>query len=177
MKQISPVTRCSALVKDNPGKVSLWLCLIVIAHFLLDHMRKFPHVWDQLIAAPIGDQVPIYLSVLRASTLIAVFAGVLVMFCLSSQPKAFRRLRVKAGTALTNNWVSVSNSGFIGSGAALLSVLLLYSPWKPLSTWFFELAILFCLSGILRLLWLLRSLISIVQADDIRSAQDDDEIR
>jgi hypothetical protein len=177
MKQISPVTRCSAFVKDNPGKVSLGWCVIVFAHFLLDRIREFPHVWNQLIAASISEQVSIYLSVLSVSALVAGFAGVVVVFGLSSQPEAFRKLRVKAGTALTHNWVSVSNSGFIGSGLALLSVLLLYSPWRSSAVWFFELAILFYLSGILRLLWLLRSLISIVQADDVSSAQADDEIR
>jgi hypothetical protein len=177
MKQPSPFARCSALVKDHPGTVGLGLCMIVIVHFLLDRIRKFPHVWSQLIAAPISDQVPLYLSVLHASVLIAVFAGVVAAFGLSSQQDAFRRLRIKAGTILTRNWLSVVNSVLIGSGLALLATLLLYSPWKPLSAWFFELSILFCISGILRLLWLSRSLISVVHADDVRSAQAEDEIR
>lgn len=175
MDQKSFIGYCSAFVKDHPGEVNLGLLLIVAVHFALDKIAGFPHIWAMLQSAPLGEQVSIYLAVLSVSAVVAGFAGVVVVFGLSSQPQAFRRLRAQAGSALTRNWISVSNSGFISSGLALISVLVLYSAWKPIAVWFFELAILVCCNGVLRLLWLLKSLIRIVQADDIRLTQQEGE--
>lgn len=167
-----------AFVQDNPGKVNLLLFAGVALHILLDlFVPRFPHIWYGLESTQADQQADIYLAVLNVSALTAGFAGVVVVFGLSTQPSAFRSLRIKAGASLERNWMSVSNSGFVSAGLALGAVLTLYSSLNWVSVWFFELSILVCLNGIARLLWLLRSLITIVHNDDIRVQQDEDEIK
>lgn len=176
IKHLSFVIRCSAFIKDDPGKVNLALCVIVLLHWLLDALPDFPHIWHGLIEASVDQQSSIFLAILSVSAMVAGFAGVVVVFGLSTVD-ILRKLRASAGKALTRNWISVSNAGFLGTGLALIAVLVLYSPLKHAAVWFFELAILICLNGILRLLWLLKSLIKLVQADDIKKEQEEDEIK
>lgn len=167
-----------AFVQDNPGKVNLLLFVGVVLHVGLDlFIPGFPHIWNGLESTQSDQQAGIYLAVLNVSALTAGFAGVVVVFGLSTQPRAFRSLRIKAGASLERNWMSVSNSGFVSAGLALVAVLTLYSSLNWISVWFFELSILVCLNGVARLLWLLRNLITIVHKDDIQIQQDEEEIR
>lgn len=141
IKNMSPVPRCIAFVKDNPGKVNLGLCVIVFVHFLLDRVNVFPHVWGQLDEAPIDERVSVYLAEFSVSASVACFTGIVVVFGLSSQPEAFRQLRVKVAPALTRNWLSLRSSGFVSAAFAMLACLMSLmgaAEWAP---WFFELSV------------------------------------
>lgn len=52
-----------------------------------------------------NESTDLYLAMLSAASLQAGFAGVVVVFGLSAQPKAFKNLRIAAGNALVDNWV------------------------------------------------------------------------
>ncbi|WP_236837960.1 hypothetical protein, partial [Bifidobacterium longum] len=92
---------------------------------------------------------------------------VVVVFGLSTQPSAFVVLRREAGKALVDNWLSISYSGFLSAGFSLIALLMLHMGVPKLSPWFFEYAVLICVHGIIRLLWLLKKLIQVIAKVDI----------
>lgn len=79
-------------------------------------------------------------------------------------------MRIAAGDALVDNWMSISYSGFLSAGCALFASLssMMADAW--LAPWFFEASILFCIHGVLRLLWLLKQLIKVVRDVDSKEA-------
>ena len=97
-----------------------------------------------------------------------VLAGLgLLQLGLSTQPSAFVVLRREAGKALVDNWLSISYSGFLSAGFSLIALLMLHMGVPKLSPWFFEYAVLICVHGIIRLLWLLKKLIQVIAKVDI----------
>lgn len=159
-------------LKDKPSLVTY---LIIIVVGLQAVLVKFgvPNVLLPLQGADgVND---LYLAMLSVAALQASFAGVVVVFGLSTQPQAFRNLRVKAGSALVDNWMSISYSGFLSAGCALVSALTNMMKCEQLAPWFFEVSVLFCVHGVVRLLWLLKQLIKVVRDVDSKEAQKESE--
>jgi hypothetical protein len=159
-------------LKDHPGFTNSLITVLVAAHAALTYRGYCPDIWhgSGVNHARLFD---IYVAMLTVAALQASFAGIIVIFGLSTQPSAFRQLRIKAGGELVNNWLSISNSGFISAAFALTASLtqLLADSW--IAPWLFELSVCICVHGILRLLWLLKCLIGIVQKDDVHKAQEE----
>jgi hypothetical protein len=159
-------------IVDQPYIVDLGLAVLVVVHAVVTILGWVPSAWTMLAAASRGEQAALYLAVLGAAALLSGFAGVVVIFGLSGTTDRFRTFRVKAGPALARNWTSTSIAGFAGAGTALLAAILLYSPWASASPWLFELAVLLVAHSSTRLVWLLRGLIRLVQADDVSTARE-----
>lgn len=161
-------------LKDRPSLVTY---LIIIVVGLQAVLVKFgvPNVLLPLQGA--DDVNDLYLAMLSVAALQASFAGVVVVFGLSTQPQAFRNLRVKAGSALVDNWMSISYSGFLSAGCALIAALANMMKYGQLAPWFFEVSVLFCVHGVVRLLWLLKQLIKVVRDVDSKEAQKESERR
>lgn len=156
-------------VKDHPATVNAIIIVFVGLHFLLTYTSVIPDFWGRMIGNP--NTGNLYIAMLSAAALLASFAGVVVVFGLSTQPESFRKLRVSAGDALVSNWLSISYCGFISAALSLIAALIDILGNGKLAPWFFELSVLFCVHGAIRLLWLLKCLIKIVQHDDVHDAQ------
>jgi hypothetical protein len=157
-------------LKDHPTFTNFLLVIIVFLHSVVTYFKWIPNIWEGLIAQP-DKSSNVYIAMLTVAALQASFAGVIVVFGLSTQPSAFRQLRIKAGNELVNNWLSISYSGFISAALALVASLVQLTGGAAFAPWFFETSVIFCAHGIVRLLWLLKCLIGIVQRDDVHEAQ------
>lgn len=154
-------------VKDRPAIVNAVIIVFVGLHFLLTYTSVIPNLWERMIGN--SNTGNLYIAMLSAAALQASFAGVVVVFGLSTQPESFRKLRVSAGDALVSNWLSISYCGFVSAALSLVAALIDILGNAKLAPWFFELSVLFCVHGAVRLLWLLKCLIGIVQHDDVHA--------
>lgn len=161
------------LLKDMPSLVTGLVVGIIVVQVVLVRTGVIPYWLEGLRKS--NEANDLYLAMLSAAALQAGFAGVVVVFGLSSQPRAFRSLRNSAGQSLVNNWMSISYSGFLSAGCALTAALINTLGDKWFSPWFFEASILFCAHGVIRLLWLFKQLIGIVGDVDSKEAQKENE--
>lgn len=153
------------VLKDRPIVVNAIVLLLLIVQYFF-----CPNTWDALLGdldKTTSDLTTIYSTVLSVAAIQSAFAGVIVVFGLSTQPSAFVVLRRKAGKALVDNWLSISYSGFLSAGSSLVALLTLHMGAAKLSPWFFEYAVLVCIHGIIRLLWLLKKLIEVIATVDL----------
>lgn len=154
-------------IKDNPACTTWLIVLIVVIHAFATSLGWIPNVWSRITSSDCDDNVVnLYIAMLSVSALQASFAGVIVSLGLSAEYSSFRVLRVKGGKALQSNWMSITRNGFISSGFALVATLLQLMKFDGMAVWFFEAAVLFCMHGIIRLLWLFSRLIQLVGAED-----------
>jgi hypothetical protein len=161
-------------VKDHPAYITVSILFLWFAHVMLTLFGVIPDIWQQLRASK--ESIDLYIAMLSVSALQASFAGVIVVFGLSTQPQAFRELRIHAGKSLIENWMSISYSGFVSAGLSLIASVMNLLELSHYAPWFFELSVLFCVHGVIRLLWLLKDLIEVVKNDDIRVAQKENDI-
>lgn len=154
------------VLKDKPIVANLLLLVIMMIQYYVA-----PRSWDLLLGDidenTLSDLTTIYSTVLSVAAIQSAFAGVVVVFGLSTQPSAFVVLRREAGKALVDNWLSISYSGFLSAGFSFIALLMLHMGVPKLSPWFFEYAVLICVHGIIRLLWLLKKLIQVIAKVDI----------
>ena len=155
-------------LKDKPSLVTLLIILLIAVQIILIKCGIIVDFSEMLRKSDKANDL--YLAMLSVAALQASFAGVIVVFGLSTQPQAFRNLRIAAGDALVDNWMSISYSGFLSAGCALFASLssMMADAW--LAPWFLEASILFCIHGVLRLLWLLKQLIKVVRDVDSKEA-------
>lgn len=156
-------------LKDRPYIANIIIVLFVVAHAFFTWQGKIPDFWQKMVDDPNAGNL--YVAMLSVAALQASFAGVVVIFGLSTQLEAFRALRVNAGEELVSNWMSISYCGFVSAAFALVASLINILGCQKLAPWLFEFSVLFCAHGIIRLLWLLKSLIGIVKDDDDHFAQ------
>ena len=159
------VSALLGVLKDKPIVANLLLLVIMMIQYYVA-----PRSWDLLLEDiyenTLSDLTTIYSTVLSVAAIQSALAGV-VVFGLSTQPSAFVVLRREAGKALVDNWLSISYSGFLSAGFSLIALLMLHMGVPKLSPWFFEYAVLICVHGIIRLLWLLKKLIQVIAKVDI----------
>ena len=84
MKQVK------AFVSDQPFKVDLLLFCLTILHLGLTHAGFVPNVWTGLLGSDQGPTQALYLGVLQPAAVVAGFAGVVVIFGLTSNTERFR---------------------------------------------------------------------------------------
>lgn len=163
------------ILKDKPIIANAIVLAVVILQYFM-----FPNTWNPLLRdlglETISDLTTIYSTVLSVAAIQSAFAGVIVVFGLSTQPSAFAVLRRTAGEALVDNWLSISNSGFLSAGFSLAALLTLHMGAARISPWIFEYAVLVCAHGIIRLLWLLKQLIRVIGKVDIAEQKKQMEI-
>lgn len=161
------------LLKDWPSLATGLIIGILALQVVLVREGVIPYWLEGLCKS--NEANDLYLAMLGAAALQASFAGVVVVFGLSAQPRAFRSLRNAAGRLLVNNWMSISYSGFLSAGCALAATLINMLGDKWFSPWFFEASVLFCTHGVIRLLWLFKQLIRVVGDVDSEELQKESE--
>lgn len=160
-----PLIVLKIMLQERPGRLNLRLVLLVIAHAVFTAAGYVPPVWAGLLVN-VELARSIYTSVTSAGALLAGFAGVVVVFGLTSNSARFRRFRKLAGASLKRNWSSVSASGFWAMGLGFLALLMSSGNLDRIAVWVLELALLFLAHSSARLVWILNVLVQIVSKDD-----------
>jgi hypothetical protein len=158
--------------KNRPAVVTLTLIVSVVAHALLTIVVPAAAIWTPLTDATVRDSVAgLYVGLAGVSAMAAGFAGVVIIFGLDSRSEKFLTFRQTAGHSLSANWISVIASSFGSAGAGVAAAVLLLLGHPGVAPWLFELGVLLVVHAALRMLWLLRSLMRVVAADDGRTTR------
>lgn len=165
-----------AVAQDNPWIITLFTLLLVTTHFFLVHFKVWTDSWATLLASP-DRGMAIYLGAASASAIVAGFAGVVVVFGLTATGEKFRNLRLDAGKSLGSNWTSSSVSGFSAAGIALAAAIAAATGQFFWSPWLLEWSLLLLLHGTIRIIWLLRILMSIVAAQDAADVRESKTVK
>lgn len=158
------VEKIKAFVQDRPTLLTLLFTLLVGLHCFLTGRGLAPNLWDSLI----GDTtniITLAVGLASGGAILAGFAGVIVIHGLSASSPRFREYRLKAGKSLHANWASISSAGFIAAGVSMVAAVVAFTPFIWWSPWLMEFAAILSIHGVVRLLWLLRTLFKL-QADD-----------
>lgn len=152
-------------VIDHPGKTNGYLLLAVLAHLSATLFQPELNPWPYLF--PEGSEpVTVSLAIVGTGALLAGFAGVVVVFGLQGNSERFRKLRRDGGKELQNNWSSMSSSGFWTMGLSIASSICYSAKWALPGGLLLELSLLILSHGSIRLIWMLKQLISVVSVED-----------
>jgi hypothetical protein len=108
----------------------------------------------------------VYLAVSGVASMVAGFAGVIVIYAMTQGSPRLATLRTGGGDRLKQNWLSPVRISFIASILAVIASSLDVAKYNFPAVLTFELASLFCVHGMIRLTWLLGILIEIVKQQD-----------
>lgn len=159
------MSKIVGIVQDHPIVITISAFVLVLVHLILALVGAIPNPWLSLQGTKDAG-IAIYLGAASAAAIVAGFAGVVVIFGLTANSSRFRELRLKSGDSLSRNWTSASVSGFAAAGLSLFAAILAGLQFQIASPWIFEWSILLLVHGTLRIMWLLRSLMTVVATDD-----------
>ena len=159
----------SNFLGDRPGWITVILTAIVAAHAVL--AWRYPWL-DLFKALRPGDRdvtnvaVSLYLGTAGVAAIIAGFAGVILVFVVGSPSPRLRTFRDSSGRPLQKTWTSVIAEPFAATLFGIIAATTQTTSGRVMAPWLFELAVVLLTHVALRLLWLLRSLVALVSAED-----------
>lgn len=168
---------------DHPFRIDGLLFVLVLLHWSLTipgllslaRLSELPNVWTPLATAEQGTVRDLYVAMLGPSAIVAGFAGVVVVFGLTTDSLRFRKFRADAGDSLKRTWVASSLSGFVAGLAFVAACILSIAGAQVTAPFAFELGLLLLVHGGWRLLWILHALIGIKATDDVEAVAKDNE--
>ncbi|HWL59754.1 MAG TPA: hypothetical protein VNQ48_02595 [Microbacteriaceae bacterium] len=164
--------RIASFLLDHPSAVTLVLTLIVVAHFLVSLLWLPWLAPAQLFSAVPDDDrsnavAQLAIGVAGVAAMVGGFAGVVVVFGLSSDDERFRKVRLKAATSLQRNWMSVVTTPLIAAFGAFMAAVAATAGAIGLSAWLLELCVLLAGHGAVRLVVVLFELVKVVHQSDL----------
>lgn len=157
---------------DRPGLVTAVLLALVLAHWLLDRSVDLGIGPDRLVAdlddSIVGQLVSaVALGVAGVAAMVGGFAGVVVVFGLSSDDSRFRQVRLRSATSLRQNWTSVVTTPLVAAFGSLIAAGLSLQPTLASGAmWILEVCVVLAAHGAVRLVVVLRELVKVVAAAD-----------
>jgi len=156
---------------DHPSVVTLVLVGLVLAHYLfatylwteIQPLQFFNEVDSKTVDGSIAN---LSVSTAGVAAMVGGFAGVVVIFGLSSDDERFRKVRLKAATSLRRNWMSVVTTPLIAAFGALMSAAFASSGRTNVALWTLEICVLLAAHGATRLVIVLFELVKVVHASD-----------
>lgn len=116
------------------------------------------------------------LGLSSAAAMAAGLAGVVIVFALSTNSRAFRRMRAQATGKLRLSLLWPTCAAFASAGVSLVAALLASGPDASWAFWPAAIASFWLVHAVIRFLWLLDSLAQIVLGDDKRAAQEENRL-
>lgn len=154
---------------DRPGPLTLLATVAVVAHAWVAQSLDRADIWKALRCDPSpSHEIDVYLGVSGVAAFAGGFAGVVIVFALSSDSPVFRRFRILGFRSLRRNSRSVILNCFVAAGLGVGAAVLAASGERSLAAWAFELACVLLVLATARMLWLLHNLLDLVGADDNR---------
>ena len=156
---------------DHPSIVTGGLLSLVLLQWLLSWLWLpwlSPLEWT--LEVPEGERPAAFSAlatgVAGVAAMVGGFAGVVVVFGLSSNDARFREVRLKASTSLRRNWTSIVTTPLFAAFGAIGSAALATSRHETSSLWVLEACVILAAHGALRLVVLLSALVKVVHASD-----------
>lgn len=164
--------KLGAVLRDWPGITNLAATGAVGIHALAAKYAGAPWLLKHYITEDGNfalDPSPVsavYLGLSAVAAISAGFAGVIIVFGLTSESIVFRNFRRRSGTRLSANWTSVIASAFIASALSLGAALVQLLDRPFVANVLFELGCLLLLHSAVRSVWVMRLLLQLVSVDD-----------
>jgi len=164
--------RLRAVVRDWPGITTTILTLIVAIHALGAKYAGWPWMLKRFITelgtSTLDSSIAsaVYLGLSAVAAISAGFAGVIIVFGLTSNSEVFRNFRRTSGNRLSSNWTSVIASAFLASGLSIGAALAQINDRPFVANMLFELGCLLLLHSAVRSVWVLRLLLQLLTVDD-----------
>ena len=161
---------------DHPSAVTVVLLLAVVTQAIIASFWV-PEIslanWFSCLTPSDarGAVTNVALGTASVAAMVGGFAGVVVVFGLSSDDERFRTVRLKAATSLRRNWMSVVTTPLLAAFGALIAAALGASGRTATGLWVLEVCILLAAHGAIRLVVVLFELVKVVQASDESTQQ------
>lgn len=173
--------RFASYVVDHPSFVTITLAVLVIAQFVIAKIWLPVISPSSLFHAVKATDLPASVSSLSigvagVAAMVGGFAGVVVVFGLSSNDARFRQVRIKASTSLRRNWMSIVTTPLAAAFGAVIAATLATATWTGAALWVLEVCVLLALHGALRLVVLLSELVKVVHAGDEGAQIEEDTV-
>jgi hypothetical protein len=160
-------------LQDRPGVVTSALFGAVAVHAVGALWCVPLRIWTPLTMDPgVNAAGGLYLGLAGGSAMAASFAGVVIIFGLDRQSEKFLKFRQVAGRSLSSNWMSVIASSFSSAALSLAAAVIVALGHPDVAPWLFELSALLVVHAVLRMLWLLRTLMRVVKGEDDEKSRD-----
>lgn len=178
-----PERKPAAVLRDWPGVVTIVLTLVVGGHALAAKYVGAPWLLQQYITETGSFSLDpslvsaVYLGLSAVAAISAGFAGVIIVFGLTSESIVFRNFRKKSGNRLAANWTSVIASAFLASALSLAAALIQLLDRPFVANILFELGCLLLLHSAIRSVWVMRLLLQLVSVDDRNRASAEETAR
>lgn len=143
--------------------VSAAVLAIVVMHGLAYRFTGAPG--PAALGVDLPTTIAVGASLAGYAGIIGGFGSVVAVFGLSRDSDRFSRLRAIAGSGLKANWIAPT-AGAYGAALVALIAIALAGKHDSASWWLYEWALLESVHAGLRLIWLLRLLLRVVDADD-----------
>ena len=153
---------------DRPTGLTVLLCFLVATHALVCIRWPKLGLWHALGGAADLSEVPVYLGLSGTAAFVGGFAGVVIVFALSSSSDKFIKFRRRARRSLRANSISIISSSLTAAAIAVGAAIVATAGKREFATWMFELSAVILIHGSVRMVWFLRVLIGVVETDDER---------
>lgn len=156
---------------DHPGVVTAAIMSLVAVQYTLSLIASPSFSPGYLLLNSASSDtanaaMQIALGTAAVSAMVGGFAGVVVVFGLSSDDERFREVRQKASSSLRRNWRSVVSTPLLAAFGAIVAAWLAAVSLEPSALWVLELCILLAAHGAVRLVVVLFELVKVVHAAD-----------
>ena len=153
-----------ALIQDRPAAATAMIWAAVAVHAWAAH--QWSAIPDLLKLATTKDAGGLYLGIAGIATMLAGFSGVILVFAMMQGVRRFSRLRISGGRRLEANWISPVASSFAASFGAGAAAVCFFLGHQTIAVWVFEGVATMAVHAAVRMLWLLRGLITAVRLED-----------
>lgn len=166
---VKTMKKAVGAVQDQPWVVTSVLFAVTVAIYLGVAFFGLPNYWAELAKLEIAEALTLYIGVAGAASLVAGFAGVVVVFGLSGAGHSQRVFRASAGASLRANWLSVIGAGFGSAALGFVSALLAVVQLRELAPWAMQMSLMLLAHASIRMVWLMKLLIDNVKTDDAQT--------
>ncbi|WP_295823941.1 hypothetical protein [uncultured Microbacterium sp.] len=170
--------KIGSFLLDHPGFVTVVIVVAVVAQVVVSFWVPVVspgHIFLPLAEAERSTAVAdLALGVAGVAAMVGGFAGVVVVFGLSSDDERFRKVRLKAATSLQRNWTSVVTTPLVAAFGALVAATLARATWIDGAAWVLELCVLLAAHGAVRLVVVLFELVKVVHNSDLATQRSSD---
>jgi len=156
---------------DRPSTVTFLLGLIVAMHFFASWLW-FPFISPASLFYAVPEQdfpnavASLAIGLAAVAAMVGGFAGVVVVFGLSSADERFRLVRINASTSLRRNWMSIVTTPLAAAFGAIVAATLATASLTSPALWILEVCLLLAAHGAVRLIVLLNELVRVVHYAD-----------
>lgn len=163
--------RAYSSVIDHPSMVTITLVALVVVYWLASWFWLPQIAPSRLMCSVARADLPgalsgLALGVAGVAAMVGGFAGVVVVFGLSSNDERFRQVRLKASTSLRRNWMSIVTTPLVAAFGSIVAATLATATLTDAALWVLIGCVLLAAHGAFRLVVLLFELVKVVHRSD-----------